>query len=80
MGSLKSTLAHSEGMYTVVENGTISQVKQSLREMKCVGPEGKIGRLKPYMADIFIKDLLQQWKAHINISSVSENYWTDTVY
>ena len=54
--------------------GTLSQIKQSTRWLKCIGPEGQVGKLRPYMADIAInlwgRDLLQQWKTKINIPSV----------
>lgn len=55
--------------------GTLSQIKQSTRWLKCIGPEGQVGKLRPYVADIAInlwgRDLLQQWKTQINIPSVS---------
>lgn len=55
--------------------GTLSQIKQSIRWLKCIGPEGQVGKLRPYVADIAInlwgRDLLQQWKTQINIPSVS---------
>ena len=55
--------------------GTLSQIKQSAIWLKCTGPEGQIGKLRPYMADIVINiwggGLLQQWKTQINIPSVS---------
>ena len=55
--------------------GTLSQIKQSTRWLKCVGPEGQVGKLRPYVTDIAInlwgRDLLQQWKTQFNIPSVS---------
>lgn len=46
--------------------GTLSQVKQSTRWVNCIVPEGQIGKLKLYVANITINlwgcDLLQQWK------------------
>ena len=42
--------------------GTLSQIKQTTRWLKCTGSEGQIGKLRPYMADITInlweRDLL----------------------
>jgi hypothetical protein len=58
--------------------GTLSQIKQSAIWLKCTGPEGQIGKLRPYMADIAInlwgRYLLQHWKKkeQINIPSISE--------
>lgn len=55
--------------------GTLSQIIHSTRWLKCIGPEGQVGKLRPYVADIAInlwgRDLLQQWKTQINIPSVS---------
>lgn len=55
--------------------GTLSQIKQSTRWLKCIGPEGQVGKLRPYIADIAInlwgRNLLQQWKTQINNPSVS---------
>ena len=34
--------------------GTLSRVKQSTRWVECIGPEGQIGRLRPYIANIAI--------------------------
>ena len=54
--------------------GTLSRVKQSTRWVECIGPEGQIGRLRPYIANIAInlwgRDLLQQWNTQINIPVV----------
>ena len=51
--------------------GTISKVKQSIRWLDCIGPEGQKGRLKPYVADIEVNlwgcDLVQQWNTQIKI-------------
>ncbi|KAL1770787.1 protease, partial [Sigmodon hispidus] len=51
--------------------GTLSQVKQSVRWLECIGPEGQRGRLKSYMANIAVnlwgRDLLQQWNTQIKI-------------
>ena len=37
-------------------------------------PEGQVGKLRPYVADIVInlwgQDLLQQWRTQINIPSI----------
>ena len=33
-------------------NGTISQVKQSMRCVKYIGPEEQRGRLRPYVAKV----------------------------
>ena len=55
--------------------GTLSEVKQSTRWLKCVGSEGQVGKLRPYVADIAInlweRNPLQQWKTQINNPSVS---------
>jgi hypothetical protein len=49
----------------------LSQVKQSLKWIKCRGPESQVAKLKPYVADISMnlwrRDLLQQWEAQISI-------------
>jgi hypothetical protein len=34
--------------------GTLSQIKQSTRWLKCIGPEGQVGKLRPYVADTAI--------------------------
>lgn len=43
---------------------------------ECIGPEGQIGTLRPYMANIAVNlwwhDLLQKWKTEINIPLISE--------
>lgn len=42
----------------------------------CIGPEGKVGKLKPCLVNIAMKflecDLLQQWKTLADISPISE--------
>lgn len=44
--------------------GTLSQIKQSLKWIECIGPEGQRARLKPYVANVAVnlwgRDLLQQ--------------------
>jgi hypothetical protein len=54
----------------------LSQVKQSLKWIKYIGPEGQIERLRPYVTDIAMnlwgRDLLQQQKTQINISATSD--------
>ena len=35
-------------------SGTLSQIKQSTRWLKCIGPEGQVGKVRPYVADIAI--------------------------
>ena len=49
--------------------GALSQVKQSMRWVKCIGPEGQKGRLMPYVANIAVNlwgcDLLQQWNIQL---------------
>jgi hypothetical protein len=44
------------------------QIRQSVQWVECVGPEGKTGKLRPYVADIptnvWAKYLLQQWSTH----------------
>ncbi|KAL6068070.1 hypothetical protein STEG23_001423 [Scotinomys teguina] len=56
--------------------GTLSQIKQSLRWVECIGPEGQRGRLKPYVANVAVnlwgRDLLQQWNTQIKIPTLSE--------
>ena len=34
--------------------GKLFQIKQSMRWVKCVGQEGQIGKLRPYVAEIAI--------------------------
>ena len=34
--------------------GTLSQVKQSVKWIKCIGPKGQVKILKPYVADMAI--------------------------
>jgi hypothetical protein len=34
--------------------GTLSQIKQSIRWLKCTGPEGEVEKLTRYVADIAI--------------------------
>jgi hypothetical protein len=34
--------------------GILSQIKQSTRWFKCIGLEGQVGNLRPYVADISI--------------------------
>ena len=54
--------------------GTLSQVKQSMRQVLCIRPEGEKGRVKRYVANIAVNlrgcDLLQQWNTQINIPAV----------
>lgn len=79
MRTLKSILVLTQ----VVGIVTLSIVKQSVRQIKCVKPEGQTGRSKPYVANIAIKlwrrDLLQQYNndgagvSQINSPSLSEN-------
>ena len=42
---------------------TLSQVKQSTKWIKCIGPEGQVGKLKPYVVNVtmnlLVCDLLQ---------------------
>ena len=49
----------------ILKIGTISRVKQCMRWVHCIGPEGQRGKLRPYLVDIAINlwgcDLLQQW-------------------
>ena len=58
--------------------GTLSQVKQSMRWVECIGPEGQKGRLRPYVANIAVNlwglDLLQQWNTQINIPAAPKTY------
>ena len=58
--------------------GTLSQVKQSTRWVKCRGPEGQKERLRPYVANIAVNlwghDLLQQWNIQINIPAVPKTH------
>ena len=34
--------------------GTLYQVKQSMRWVECIGPEGQRGKLRPYVANIAV--------------------------
>ena len=56
--------------------GTLSQIKKSIRWLKCIGTVGQIGKLRSYVTDLAVnvwgRDLLQQWKTQINIPSVSQ--------
>ena len=58
--------------------GTLSRVRQSTRWINCIGPDGQIGKLKPYVANIAVNlwghDLLQQWNTQINIPAASRAY------
>ena len=69
-------------------SGTLSQIKQSTRWLKCIGPEGQVGKLRPCVADTAIslwqRDLLQQWKmgnvlclrrGYAYVSTGKENLW-----
>jgi hypothetical protein len=62
--------------------------KQSTRWLKCIGPEGQVGKLRPCVADTAIslwqRDLLQQWKmgnvlclrrGYAYVSTGKENLW-----
>ena len=55
--------------------GTLSRVRQSTRWVNCIGPDGQIGKLRPYVANIAVnlwgRDLLQQWNTQINIPAAS---------
>lgn len=48
-----------------IENVTLSQIRQSVRWITCVGSEGQTWNLSPYLADIpnnlWGRDLLQEW-------------------
>ena len=58
--------------------GTLSRVRQSMRWVNCIGPDGQIGKLRPYVANIAVnlwgRDLLQQWNTQINIPAASRAY------
>ena len=58
--------------------GTLSRVKQSTRWVNFIGPDGQIGKLRPYVANIVVNlwgcDLLQQWNTQINIPDASKAY------
>ena len=58
--------------------GTLSRVRQSTRWVNCIGPDGQIGKLRPYVANIAVNlwgsDLLQQWNTQINIPAASRAY------
>ena len=58
--------------------GTLSRVRQSTRWVNCIGPDGQIGKLRPYVANIAVnlwgRDLLQQWNTQINIPAASRAY------
>ena len=57
------------------EIGTLSRVKQSAGQVKCIGSKGQIEKLKSYVANITMNlwghNLLQQWKAWLNIPPIS---------
>lgn len=52
----------------------LSEIRQSVQCINCMGPEWQIGKLKLYVAYISIhlwwKELLQQWGMQINIASI----------
>lgn len=56
--------------------GILSQVKQSTRWVECIGSEGQIGKLKPYVANrpknLWECDLFQQWKTQVSIPPILE--------
>ena len=58
--------------------GTLFAVQQSTRWVECIGPEGQIGRLRPYIANIAMNlwgcDLLQQWNTQMNIPATPKTY------
>ena len=59
--------------------GTLSRVRQSMRWVNCIGPDGQIGKLRPYVANIAVNLwghdlLLQQWNTQINIPAASRAY------
>lgn len=60
----------------VLRIGTVSQVKQNMRWVECIGPEGQRGRLRQYVAytavNLWGHDLLQQWNNQINSHPVSK--------
>ena len=54
--------------------GTISQVKQTMKLVDCIGPEGQRGKLRPYVANIAVnfwgREPQQQRNTQINIPAV----------
>lgn len=54
--------------------GMLPQVMQSTGWVKYIGPERKIGKLKPYLTNIAVnlwgQDLLQQWKTDEHSSNL----------
>ena len=58
--------------------GNLSRVRQSTRWVNCIGPDRKIGKLRPYVANIAVnlldRVLLQQWNTQINIPAASRVY------
>lgn len=48
-----------------IGTGKLSQIRQSVQWITCVGPGGETGKVRPYVADVPInlwgRDLLQQW-------------------
>lgn len=56
---------------------TLSQVKQSIIWVECVGKEGQRGKLMSYTDNIPVNlqgcDLLQKWNNQISIPPVSES-------
>ena len=49
-----------------------------MRWVECIGPEGQIGRLRPYIpktsVNLWGHDLLQQWNTQINIPAAPKTY------
>ena len=60
----------------LLRTGTLSQEKQRVKWVKCIGPIGRRGNLKPYVTNKAINlwghDLLQQQNTQINILTISE--------
>ena len=56
--------------------GTLSQIKKSIRWLKCIGPKSQTGRLRFYVVErainLWRRDLLQQWEAQISIPPTSQ--------
>ena len=57
-------------------NRTLSQVKQNMRCVECIGPKEQRGILKPYVVNVAMNlwrcDLLQRWNTQINIPPILE--------
>ena len=67
-------MVSSVGKCSAFRNWNFISGKTNYKMVECIGSEGQIGKLKPYMVDTAMNlcDLLQQWKTQINIPPISE--------